>query len=572
MKSGFSEVPYTGTGTAEAAWTYGNPAMGQRRFAASIASSDVLEFLNDLAATPLKLGPFTLGNGKLAIHVEQIELRNAHFQIPGLVDLQLSGTIGHDGNYEIPLPQLPAFALPGFAMPNADLRLKRQPGSYGAVVAGQSGLATYGDDPLAYWRLGEANGKTPPPAADSIRNPARTPHPAGWVGSSGFGAQGALTGDANTAAAFGGASHLYVPNSDYDLNRNKGGGFSVEAWVRVDKFTKAWQAVVTKGDTSWRIHRLGNTDFLSFGTGGSGGVGYDDLPSARNLQDNLWHHVVGIHDGFCKYLYVDGVLDAWKPYTSAIPNNTQSVLIGNNGDFPDRQWVGGIDEIAIYDRALSPGEVVDHFIAGGGTVLRIGGTMSLQNAGFGALDFRGSLGSNGEAGLLAEGNYSLAGFSFQGGTAALTRLPGQVPVLWLGGSLSIPNLVASPVSGFRGSLDGNGNLDFRVQSLKNLIVAGFPFSNYSMVMQGYLPTLAGEIQTDVDTAFPSPFPNRTLHGSVAFPGIGGYVHWRHDGGLTPGGFDLANGYIDFTAHVLGDAAMGMGGTGQRQLFVYTGDN
>jgi hypothetical protein len=39
---------------------------------------------------------------------------------------------------------------------------------------------------------------------------------------------------------------------------------TVEAWIKVDAFDKNWQAIVTKGDDSWRLHRYNNTNFLNF--------------------------------------------------------------------------------------------------------------------------------------------------------------------------------------------------------------------------------------------------------------------------------------------------------------------
>ncbi len=547
-----------GSGSFAATISYASPATGSRHWKASTSTGSLVEFIDDLGATPLTLGPLTIGNGRLVLRTSAIELRNVGIHVPGVVDVQLSGTLGHDGNYELVFPALPAFALQGFAFPNVDLRLKRQPGSYAAVVAGQL-AGEYGDDPVAYWRLGQADVKPVPAAADTVRNPAYLKFPGAWVGKAGFGAPGAIAGDANNAAAFGGASHLLITGSESYFNPGKTFvNISLEAWIKVAKFDRDWQAILTKGDSCWRLHRYANTDQLSFGTGGSANVAADDLAGVRSVNDDKWHHVVAAYDGFCKYLYIDGALDAWKPYTAGFDKNDQPVMIGNNSEQPTRQWGGSIDEVAIYQRALSPAEVADHYIAGGGTVLRIGGTLTLQNAGFGSMDFRGSIGSGGEVSLQASGPYGLGGFSFVDGYAALVKMAGQSPVMWMGGSLYYPNL-STPLSGFRGSLDGQANLDFRVQGLNNLTLMGFPFNNGSFVLAGNLKTMAGTMTVGADTGLPVSFPNRHLQGTLQSPGIGGYFKIRDAAGINVGGFALANGYVEFSGHVAGDAKMGLGG-------------
>ncbi len=43
-----------------------------------------------------------------------------------------------------------------------------------------------------------------------------------------------------------------IPNeSQFDIT----GSITVSAWIRVESFTKSWQAIVTKGDRAWRLHR-----------------------------------------------------------------------------------------------------------------------------------------------------------------------------------------------------------------------------------------------------------------------------------------------------------------------------
>ena len=76
------------------------------------------------------------------------------------------------------------------------------------------------------------------------------------------------------------------------------------------------------------------------------------------VDDGQWHHVAATYDGATMSVYVDGNLDGSAPRTGSIQAGTSTVLIGarydgtNAGNFP-----GMIDELAIYDRALSAVEI-----------------------------------------------------------------------------------------------------------------------------------------------------------------------------------------------------------------------
>lgn len=73
-----------------------------------------------------------------------------------------------------------------------------------------------------------------------------------------------------------------------------------------------------------------------------------------------WHHYVGVYDGRSVDTYLDGKLSNTAPLTGAIKRGKGS-RIGRywSGSTPKYQWKGAIDEVRIYDRALTPEEVVE---------------------------------------------------------------------------------------------------------------------------------------------------------------------------------------------------------------------
>lgn len=149
----------------------------------------------------------------------------------------------------------------------------------------------------------------------------------------------------------------YLHTSNQDLF-----SFTVEAWVLVDQFDADWQAIVTKGDSAWRIHRYSNTDFVSFDLTLRDGT-LVQLKSKTEINDGEWHHIVGTFDGWeIANLYVDGRLEA-----SAVPGNrilsspTHPVQIGGNAEVAGREFSGRIDDVAIYTSPLSAETIAAHY-------------------------------------------------------------------------------------------------------------------------------------------------------------------------------------------------------------------
>ena len=193
---------------------------------------------------------------------------------------------------------------------------------------------------LAHWKLDESSGDT---AYDSAGENHGTLYggPPHWHPSEGR-IWGALEFD-------GVDDFVSIPNeSNFDITHQ----LTVSAWIKVTAFDKGWQAIVTKGDTAWRLQRLGSSNSIVFHCNCSWGT-----DGSINVNNGQWHHVAGVYDGTRAYLYVDGVLDNSKPASGLIWTNDYPVMIGENAEQPGRFWNGLIDGVRIYICALSPPEV-----------------------------------------------------------------------------------------------------------------------------------------------------------------------------------------------------------------------
>ena len=76
--------------------------------------------------------------------------------------------------------------------------------------------------------------------------------------------------------------------------------------------------------------------------------------------------MAGVYDGTNKYLYVDGVLDVSQPATGSISQNSDPVCIGENPVLGRVLFDGLIDEVSIYNRALTASEIQAIYTAGSG--------------------------------------------------------------------------------------------------------------------------------------------------------------------------------------------------------------
>ncbi|MFT6709507.1 MAG: hypothetical protein ACJATF_004374, partial [Flavobacteriales bacterium] len=129
---------------------------------------------------------------------------------------------------------------------------------------------------------------------------------------------------------------------------------TIEAWVKVEAFNKTWQAVVTKGDNAWRLHRYRNSNKIAFSTNGLSNL---TLSSNADINDSQWHHIAAVYDGDHKYLYIDGVLDAETAAVGTISRNNFKVQIGENAQQRNRYFKGHIDEVCIWNIARSQSKI-----------------------------------------------------------------------------------------------------------------------------------------------------------------------------------------------------------------------
>jgi hypothetical protein len=86
------------------------------------------------------------------------------------------------------------------------------------------------------------------------------------------------------------------------------------------------------------------------------------VASPTTLQSGLWYFMAALYRTNQIQLYVDGVLEAGAEIHYIRGPNSNPLTIGWNYVFPGRYFDGEIDEVAVYDRALSPSELAAYFV------------------------------------------------------------------------------------------------------------------------------------------------------------------------------------------------------------------
>ena len=75
------------------------------------------------------------------------------------------------------------------------------------------------------------------------------------------------------------------------------------------------------------------------------------------LQAGRWHFVAATYDGSLMLLYVDGTLIAATVYAGGMPATAQDLNIGRNAQNASDNYRGLIDDVRIFNRALSSAEI-----------------------------------------------------------------------------------------------------------------------------------------------------------------------------------------------------------------------
>jgi hypothetical protein len=223
---------------------------------------------------------------------------------------------------------------------------------YRDVVLGTSGLQSY-------WRLGEISGVTAFDSTGAV-NGAHANGPT-------LGGTGAPT-HANGATIFDGVDDSIGFGDVYDFAGTS--SFTVEGWLNRTAVGEAatWRIIVGKEPAAdprdgWALaiapNSAGCPQCIYFDRVAASND--DTVNSTTGIVAGSWYHFAATYDGATMRMYVNGALEASTASALSIPNTTYPVRLGSLHPAPTTLFPGRLDEIAIYNVALSGAQVAEHY-------------------------------------------------------------------------------------------------------------------------------------------------------------------------------------------------------------------
>ena len=161
-------------------------------------------------------------------------------------------------------------------------------------------------------------------------------------------------GKFGSALSFNGINNWVTVASSSLLNLTA--GMTLEAWILSTATSGTRDVIVKEGSNldiynlyarNWRGRPESNAYIGGSNRTAEGGVA---------LPANVWTHLAGTYDGTTVRLFVNGTQVASAAITGAIATSTGALRIGGNSMWGE-YFQGTIDEVRIYNRALTPAEI-----------------------------------------------------------------------------------------------------------------------------------------------------------------------------------------------------------------------
>jgi hypothetical protein len=296
-------------------------------------------------------------------------------------------------------------------------------------------------------------------------------------------------GSPGKAVSFDGSDDwIDVPDTSYGNV-----DWTYEAWIKTTS-SSGW--IVGKNEASdFRI--VSAKAYLQWNTSG----GFTSISGLTNVNTNTWRHIVGVRSGTIMRIYVDGALDNTGATSGTA--NPGYYVIGRRGS-AEGYYFGLIDELRIYNRALSATEVANHYNSGLGQYGQAESNLVAawhfdEGTGTSAADYSG----NSKTGTLS------GGVGWTTGVVALPPPPDNTPPKVLACTFDYFSATHKLTVQFSEDVSGSlGTADVQVQNLTNpgtVTVSGYGWN--------------GATNTATFTFTPLQLPNANFRATLLASGI-----------------------------------------------------
>lgn len=167
-----------------------------------------------------------------------------------------------------------------------------------------------------------------------------------------------IAGEADNAYAFDGINdYILVENSDL---LNFSDAITVSCWIKPTDVSPGRESFILSHGSwqnRWKLSLVSGKARFTLKTASE----LKDIDSYSDVTNTKGYHLTATYDGTYALLFVNGELESYAILNGAINTTSYGFLIGRM--LPDDQsiynYTGLIDEVLIYNYALSPNEVLD---------------------------------------------------------------------------------------------------------------------------------------------------------------------------------------------------------------------
>ena len=135
--------------------------------------------------------------------------------------------------------------------------------------------------------------------------------------------------------------------------------FSAEFWMKSSSSTSSGISLLFGWDQfgGWsNTFRIYKGSVITFNVRDTAVLNDPIVSTNTTFTDGLWHHIVAVRSGINLYIYVDGALNN-SATTGATGSNTFGPTAVGIGGRSSTEVTADIDELRVYSRALSSGEI-----------------------------------------------------------------------------------------------------------------------------------------------------------------------------------------------------------------------
>lgn len=238
----------------------------------------------------------------------------------------------------------------------------------GGVKTTHNNEGFMGTGPVGWWKLDDNTGTTP---IDSSATNGGTSGSLSFIATPTW-----VPGKEGSALEFDGSTQGLVSGSGI-TSLQITGDVTVATWLKANSFDISDAIVLMRGETDDESNNQNFSIETSDGAaGGANDIFYEHESGAgvntertwdTNLATGRWYHVAIVRDATAKTvsLYLDGALFSTQSYTSAPTGGTVGILHVAQSTSASRYFDGKLDDIRVYNYALSAAQISYIYNRGG---------------------------------------------------------------------------------------------------------------------------------------------------------------------------------------------------------------